>query len=211
MPIPSLLPILQRFTQAESRLTDFINRSSRFHEVRSGAMRTIVSRDRYLIAEICFLSLLLEWEIFIEDSFCRMLCRAPRLSPPHPQTNAIFNRIDAAKQALRGRQGFVGWINQDEILHQANTYFRNGEPFSTPIRASYRHLDEIRIVRNRVAHSSEKANSAFQTMIRKQYGFNPRGMIPGRYLLDRLPTNSLANQYFLYAQTLLTVAQLITG
>jgi hypothetical protein len=211
MPIPTLLVSYRDFDQAESRITDLISRSASFLEQRGGSLRHITAKDKYLVTEICFLRLLLEWEIVVEEFFSRMLCRAQRNSPPQPGPLARFSRIDDAKRALRGGRGFVRWINPDEVLRLAPIYFRNGEPFASPFRAAYQQLNEVRIIRNRVAHSSARAKDAFLRLMRDKYGYNPRGMTPGRYLLDRLPSNPLATQYLYYAQTLRTVADLIIG
>lgn len=212
MPKPSLKPILQRFMQEEKRVTDLANRSAHFHEARSGSIKVITSQDHNLIVEICFLSFMLEWEIFIEDTFSRFLCGGDRFTRPHPQlTGARFNSIENAKQQLLGKRGYVRWIDPNETTRLATQYFLNGEPFSTPYRIASQELDEVRIIRNRIGHSSTSADSIFMTMIRAKYGYTPRGMTPGRFLLDKLPNSQVENQYNYYTQKLLRVAQLILG
>ena len=103
MPRPQIQAPYQRFLASELRISDFLIRSLGYYEVRQGLLKPLVAKDRYLIAEIAFLGLLLEWEVFVEEAFCRLLCSARRLSPPQPRLIARFSKIDAAKQTLRGR------------------------------------------------------------------------------------------------------------
>lgn len=211
MPRPSIHPILQRFVQAENRITDLISRSANLYEIRNGGFRVINSHDRYSIIEIHFLRLMLEWEFFIEESFTRFLCGGLRTKRPQPHLLAKFKNLENAKDALHGKQGFVGWINPEEIIRQSKLYFRNGEPYISPIQAATKPLNEARIIRNRIAHFSDKAEEQFSKMIREKYGYSPRGMTPGRFLLDKLPQNSLSNEYSYYTQILITVGQIIIG
>ena len=74
------------------------------------------------------------------------------------------------------------------------------------MNAAYQQLDEARIIRNRIGHSSAKAESAFLTMIQTKYGYSPKAMMPGRFLLDKLPSKTFKSEYTLYSQTLITVA-----
>ncbi len=212
MPTPSLKPCIQRFLESENKITDFTTRSEYFHEARSGNIRVINSRDHYLIVEIGFLSLMLEWEIFIENVFCRLLCNSKRSSRPQPQLLiGGFTNIETTRSTLHGKVGYFRWIDPSELVRLSQKHFRNGEPFLTPINAAYQQLDEARIIRNRIGHSSAKAESAFLTMIQTKYGYSPKAMTPGRFLLDKLATNTLRDEYILYARTLTTVAQLIVG
>ncbi len=198
--------------ESEKKTTDFLTRSEHFHEARGGTIRVINSRDYYQIVEIGFLSLMLEWEIFIEDAFCRFLCDGKRFSRPQPHLlMPRHKKIEAARTALHGNTGYVNWINPSVIVKLSQKYFRSGEHFLTPINAAYQQLDEARTIRNRIGHSSLSAETYFLTMIQSKYGYSPKSMTPGRFLLDKLPSNTLKNQYTLYAQTLTTVAQLIVG
>jgi len=211
MPLPTLNTPIQRFYSSEKRYSDLVNRSISFCELRSAQLRPILIRDKYLIAEISFLGLILEWELFIEEIFCRFICNSRRFSSPQPRLNARFNSIQAAKLVIRGRQGFINWLNPDEIIRLSKLYFQNGEPFYSPIRAAYLDLEGIRIIRNRIAHSSDKAHGRFQNFIRNKYGFYPRGITPGRFLSDRLPSTHSPSEYAYYSQNLLVLSQLITG
>ncbi len=212
MPVPNLKPSIQRFLESENKTTDFLSRSEHFHEARGGTIRAINSRDYYLIVEIGFLSLMLEWEIFVEDVFCRFLCDGKRFSRPHPQLlTSRYKNIEVARTTLHGSMGYVKWIDPSIIVRLSQKYFRAGEPFVTPVNAAYQELNEARTIRNRIGHSSSMAETYFLSMMQSKYGYRPKGMTPGRFLLDKLPSNTLKNQYTLYAQTLTTVAQLIVG
>lgn len=90
MPTPTLLVGYRDFDQAESRITDFFSRSAGFLEQRYSSLRHIQARNHYLVTEVCFLRLLLEWEVFVEETFSRMICRAPRNSPPPTETSCTI-------------------------------------------------------------------------------------------------------------------------
>lgn len=100
MPLPTLNTPVQRFISSERRYLDLVNRSLSFYELRSAQLKPIITRDKYLIAEISFLGLILEWELFIEEIFCRLICNSRRFSSPQPRLIARFNSIQAAKLVL---------------------------------------------------------------------------------------------------------------
>lgn len=203
--------IRQKFLTDEQRISGIVDRTANFYEERAGSVRKLYLSDIKLITEICFLRVILSWESFMEDVFARFLCGAKRLAPPQPKPVAIFARIVDAKRVAGGDRGYVNWINPSVTIDTANRYLGNGEPLSMSIRAAYRDLEDIRIVRNRIAHSSPKVELAFSRLVRERYGYNPRGMTPGAYLLDSIPAFTPDTYYIHYSRVLVTVANLIVG
>jgi len=145
------------------------------------------------------------WETFLESVFVRYICGATSatgftpslLSPPKPT-------IEAAMAELLAQNQYLNWTPSNTVTW-AKSYFAHGEPFNTPINAVTQTLYDISAVRNRLAHHSEFAASNFRSVVLKAFGYMPRGMNAGRFLLTINPSSSASSQTFLefYANTLL--------
>jgi len=96
-------------------------------------------------------------------------------------------------------------------MERAKLYFQNGDPFYTVISMSLSDLKEMRIIRNSIAHSSRETKHAFDNLVRQKLGHNPRGMVVGKMLMERIPSSNSRTLLEHYGQLLLTVGQLIAS
>ena len=146
------------------------------------------------------------WETFLENVFLRYMCGAQSANGFSP--TLLFkpksNLSVAMGTLLRSNWQYLNW-NSSSTLNWANTYFDQGEPFSTAIRAITLTLGEITAVRNRFAHRSDFALREFREVVLKSFGYIPRGINPGRFLLMINQSSPTGNQNFLnhYANSLL--------
>lgn len=173
-----------------------------------GSYRAIGPYRTERLAALALLEMHLAWEEFVETAFVRYICGArtasafvPLLLQPR-QPN-----IRLAMVHLLGGQKYLRWTPND-IIARAGRFFVTGAPFDQAIRSARVQLDDMCTVRNAFAHRSGHAQSEFRQLVRREMGYNPRGMTPGRFLLK---TDTTAGQSFIrrYADVLETVAQMI--
>ena len=206
MPAIGVQHCLQDFTQSVQDSLDLAKEAQYFRVIHpDGSHRHIGIRRVELFAGLALLRIHMAWETFLESVFVRYMCGAksatgftPTLqSPPKPT-------IQAAMAELLGQNQYLNWTPLNTVPW-AKSYFDQGEPFDTAINAVTQTLNDITVVRNRLAHHSEFAASNFRSVVLNAFGYMPRGMNAGRFLLTINPSFSAASQTFLeyYANTLL--------
>lgn len=137
-----------------------------------------------MLAGFTLIRLQLAWENFVEAVFIRYMCGSTSASGGGPTLLQLRQRnIGAATAELLQGQPFVNWT-YDETVSRASIYFVNGEPFTTPLGAVKRTIEDVAIVRNAIAHRSASAKDRFRNLVRRVIGYVPRGMTPGRFLLS---------------------------
>jgi hypothetical protein len=166
------------------RLTNFLAASKLFR--RPGG-NLIHVRDQEEIAGLTLLKLTLAWESFLEDTFLRYLCGAKSAAGVSPTLLLGKQpKLNAAFRALSGSNKFLGW-QPDTTLKRANKFFDAGEPYETAVKGAKSVLEDMGSIRNRIAHRSDHSVIEFQAVVQVHFGFVPRGMTPGRFLLSTLP------------------------
>lgn len=145
------------------------------------------------IFSLAFLDVLVGWEDFIAACFIRYLAGAKAPSGYRPKLRiGKCESIKHAYEVLSGIEGFdpskkfLRWSSWNEILQKAKIYFENGEPFSTVSDKERQRLNDAFIIRNRVAHSSEKCRHDFKKIARKHLGKADDGKLQRGYSVGAL-------------------------
>ena len=138
---------------------------------------TLESRYQYMISEVVMLRLFSILEQSIADLACKFACGANYVNGRIPITHVRCRSIQdaAAQMIVIGRRrplGYLKWtkINfiEDSIMHVLNTtdfFFVNLQNHSVII-------NEMRIVRNQVAHRTLSTTISYRNEIRRIYGAN---------------------------------------
>jgi hypothetical protein len=137
------------------------------------------------ISELSFLRVYVAWEEFLEGTFSRFLCGASSISGRRPKLYASPRNIDHARKMIIGFERgdrFADWSQRHKVTDRAELLFRDGSPFRTPIQAAGTELDEMRAIRDRIAHRSDKARNQFNGVVHKKLG-TALMLNPGRFLL----------------------------
>jgi hypothetical protein len=135
-----------------------------------GATPHISTARRDAIIELAFLQAFLAWESFLEESFIlHMLGKLPRRGRPPHRYVLPPSRKAALDLTAEGRD-YAKWEGASEVASRATRFFRDGRPYTAPLRARQNTLDAARMLRNAVAHRSEKAQTTFETLARNQLG-----------------------------------------
>lgn len=151
------------------------------------------------VVGLAFLNAVTAWEQFLEDVFLRYLSGAAspsgyqpalRLGPCHGTAHAsqVLEMAGAREGSLRtGRWSDYGWV-----VATSHVFFGRGEPFTLISPRWRERLSDATALRNRVAHSSDRARRRFKPVAAKFLGLAttaplPRGMSPGRLLVEGDP------------------------
>jgi hypothetical protein len=145
------------------------------------------------ISELSFLRVYVAWEEFLEGSFSRFLCGARSRSGRRPTRYTSPKNLEHARKMIIGFERgdrFADWSQRQKVTTRAELLFKDGSPFRTPIQAAGAELDEMRAIRDRIAHRSDTAAVQFQNVVQKRLGTALR-INPGRFLLRVEPASGL--------------------
>jgi hypothetical protein len=165
-----------------------------------------------LFAELSFLRMYVSWESFLEESFSRFLCGARTISGTRPASCARPRSIDHAKSLLIGleRGGrYADWSKRDTVVTRAQLFFRHGAPFAGPLTAAARDLDDMRLIRDCIAHRSRTAKDNLAKLVHRRTGAAHK-YSPGRFLLKTV-TGTPATYLELFSRTLSLTAHQISA
>ena len=167
-----------------------------------------------LFAELSFLRLYVSWEAFLEESFSRFLCGARGTSGAIPTSCVKPDSIDHAKSILVGldRGGrFADWSKRETVVARASLFFRHGTPFSAPLTAAARDLDDMRAIRDCIAHKSRASKDSLAKIVQRRTGLAHK-YSAGRFLLKRpAPPGGPATYLDFFANTLILIAEHIAA
>jgi hypothetical protein len=144
-----------------------------------------------IVTEMAFLRSFLAWESFLEESFVLYLWGK---NPPRseilkryacPPTRRVAEQLIVAE----GRD-YADWAEVQNVIGRAGRFFQGGEPYSDALRSQQSRLQDIKTVRNAIAHCSTYSWERFQRLIRRELGTYPSNLTVGRFLAMTVPHSS---------------------
>lgn len=191
-----------------SRIDDSLrlaNDAPDFHEIRGGHLRPIRHTRVCQINEMAFLGMFLAWEEFLEATFVRYMCGAVTQTNYEPTVYVMPRTLDhALKFFVIKPRDYVEWASAQQVIERAEMVFKDGEPFRTALRSSLSDLDDMRNIRNAIAHRSGISWRKFETTVRRILGSRPHGLSPGLFLRRQNTTSHKA--FIEHYKDVLTVA-----
>ena len=136
------------------------------------------------VVGLCFMSNIGAWEEFLGRIFIRYMAgaRTPSYSPVlkigacHSMDHAID--VLAGKSDYDITKGYLTWTKYADVISKATIFFDRGEPF-TKIPPVYKdRIADAIVIRNRVAHSSEKCVKDFAKVAKSFLGLAPSASLP---------------------------------
>lgn len=139
------------------------------------------SDDMYgAIVEKSFMQIYLAWERFLEKAFIAYLQKASDLQGESYTTYSFPIDDEHSYKMLKGTKNYPDWTNIDEINYLSTVYFDASGPFAI-LLAPPPELLEIKTIRNRISHVSEKSIKSFNTLLSKRV--SQTNILPGDYLM----------------------------
>ncbi|MCI0618116.1 hypothetical protein L0244_34505 [bacterium] len=148
------------------------------------------ARHKEIVTELVFLRAFLAWEAFLEESF--ILYLLGKKSPKGKSPSRLYTP-SARKDAIRlifGDQDYTDWTTISKLTKRADRYFQNGEPYSRVLKSQQNFFDQMKIIRNAVAHTSGVSKEKFKNFIRQKLTFYPSKLTVGGFLAMTIPGSS---------------------
>lgn len=137
-----------------------------------------------LVAELAFLRCFIAWETFIEEVFVSYARgKAACDGTVFPCFLSAPTEAHLRNMIIGERRGFAPWSDVSSVRKRAKLYFPDGEPFVNVLDSASTALNDMVIVRNRIAHRAPSASRKFLDLVQSRHGTIPPGINPGRFLL----------------------------
>jgi hypothetical protein len=108
---------------------------------------------------------------------------------------------------ITGDQRWADWTSADRVAVRAENMFDQGGYIRDPIRTRQNLLDEMKIVRNAVAHRSSESQARFEALVRRRLGYYAPNSSVGAFLDTSQPGVVPPTSFLdLYLATLLRAA-----
>lgn len=177
----------------------------------SGVLNNDFSSTHFnLIVETAFLRSFMAWEVFLEETFIRYMLGESAPSGFAP-TRFMFPRDSShAKDFIFNNRGYGDWSDPVSVASRARMIFEQGEPYSDSLMSSVNSLSNMKVIRNAVAHWSDKSKDAFLKVARGSLNQIPMALTVGQFLDMRHPRISPPQSFLdYYTQEWTRVANLI--
>ena len=164
------------------------------------------------VTKLCFFQAFLSWEAFLEETFTLYLLgkRPPTGLPPRRLIRPA-TRKEAVLMVVGADRNFVDWTKIDGLNTRAKKYFRDGKPYTDAFYGQIQFFEELRVIRNAIAHSSHHSQESFKKLARRKLlGTFPPKMTVGAFLGTTIPGSSPPESFLeYYVDGINTVAEKI--
>lgn len=173
---------------------------------------TLSKKQMILMVESIFIRAFSHYEAFLEEIF--ILYTRGKLTLGGVPVQSYIKPINSAhaRDMLKSAMNFLEWNSPDNVIRRCEIYLMDGDPIKLSVTAHVARLQNIRKVRNAIAHRSTEALSSYSSVVRAEMRAAPlRLPAPGEFLLTTDPGNP--NNYFLlsYLGILRSVADVAAG
>ena len=150
-----------------------------------------------LIVEYAFFRIFLLWEYYLEQTFIRYSLGGTGKNGKKLTTYVRPLDFSHAYNLVQGTSKYPDWTNSEIVLKLAENFFENGGPYVklTEMRST---LQDIKVIRNSLAHISINAREKFESLVRKHNGHCPLGLQPAEFLLLTNKADPLAASFLKY-------------
>jgi hypothetical protein len=155
---------------------------------------------RKLVCEIAVLRLFYLMENTFKSIACRVACGAAYGDGSQPQL-LIKCRSSADAEVQMKTTGRLKplynlkWSTAKEIKGNLRYLLDPKDHFMSTLDKHGTYIDEVRRVRNRIAHNNSTVRENFQTIVKRHYGAELNSMTPGTLLLSPRRTPVLIEDY----------------
>ncbi len=131
--------------------------------------------------EIALIKVFTAWEQFLEKSFVTYMAGA---STTRYTPNLYIKKItkNHALRLLCGTREYPDWTDINDVCTLAELYFIGGRPFLLPLREIEQYFNEMKKVRNAIAHISLNARDKFIGLVKAKVPSYRIDITPGEFL-----------------------------
>lgn len=141
--------------------------------------KSLDSKYQYMIGEVMMLRLFSVLEHSISDTALKLACNASYRNGNFPTVLlSCSSKNDAYGQMLSYNRTtplrYLQWTKADLVKKSIKKVLDLNDSFYINIRNNSAILNEMRIVRNHIAHRASNTYTEFKSVIRSLYGANPK-------------------------------------
>ena len=141
--------------------------------------QSLAPEHQHLIAELIMHRLFTIVDSAIEDLACKLVAGGSYLNGTQPARLFTAKSMDGAKSAMlthgrRRARKYLQWTSAGAIRDSTRQVLDGREPFIVYAQAHGYLLNEMRKVRNFLAHKSPEARQNYRDVVRAVYGANSR-------------------------------------
>jgi len=183
----------------------FVTQIKRLEDL-SASLLPLNPVHRWLVAEILMIRLFMLVENCIEVIAAKLLCGAQYLDATAPHRIVFPSSLQHALRLMethsRPKPRLLRWNKAKEIRENLATTLDLSDPLFAAVAAVTMMLNDMRYVRNHIAHNNAGTRNRFQTVVLRHYGARVRAVTPGRLLLTQRPGPApVLNAYLIAAKT----------
>lgn len=156
-----------------------------------GSLVALSPAHQKLVAEVVMVRLFLLLDNTFRSSSAKLLCGAQYLDASQPkrlvQASSAARAIKLMKTHNRAKPKYkLSWTHANAITNNLLTTLDSSDPFFGAVTQHSAIIDQMRRVRNHIAHRNDGTGNEFRIEVTTRFGGAKRGMTPGLFLL--LPT-----------------------
>ncbi|HMD54044.1 MAG TPA: hypothetical protein VKJ65_05815 [Phycisphaerae bacterium] len=126
--------------------------------------------------------------------------------PANSQAAALTNMVTHGRARPRNR---MQWSKVSEIKKNCQFVIRATDHFLATLTNHSTLVDEMRNVRNRIAHNNHSSRRKYQSIVKRHYGAEQKHISPGTFLLTDRFAPKLIDRYLFQSKVL--VKQVLKG
>lgn len=182
----------------------FVDRCARHTTLAKGLPQIADHQVRKLLAELIMMRLFDDLQEFLQAVALRLACGATYMDGTPPKLLVpAYRSTTAAEHAYRhlnrNRPIFLKWSKPKFVRDATKHILDSQENLYTACVATSSQIEEMRIIRNKIAHSGV---AEYRDIVKKYYGAQLNNASPGHLLLS-----PRFNLLVVYIQTCLVIAR----
>lgn len=168
----------------------FVAQIDRLEDLSRGLL-PLSSTHRRLVAEILMVRLFMLVENSIQTIAPKLLCGALYLDTSLPIRLVTPSSLKHAATLMethgRPKARVLRWSKANEIRKNLELTLHLSDPVFIALAAVATVFNDMRNVRNHIAHNNAGTRSKFQSVVLRHYGARVRTVTPGLFLLSQRP------------------------
>ena len=121
-------------------------------------------------------------ELSLERLFVGLLCNGFVSGHSNIRPLVQVKSYKVAHSIIRGSRPYADWLPYQHTQERAKAFFSRGKPFTSLESNQLRPYEDLRIIRNALAHQSKSAKTRFETRIIGDRPLPPEQRSPAGYL-----------------------------
>jgi len=155
-----------------------------------GNLSTLPPAYQKLVAELIMLRLFDVFLLHVKRIACKVICGGAYLDRSVPAVHQKARSIAGAEALMqtfqRGTRGrTLRWSKVSEVKENLRHVLDPNDHLAVTLDRHGQVIDQMRRVRNRIAHNNDGARKAYAVVVRQKYGAHVRGVPPGTLLLTK--------------------------